>query len=60
MPSSQKPIAPDDFPVSAHDDKVVEKDGTPIAKARNPDVAADIADRLNENQHKREEDEWSA
>jgi hypothetical protein len=59
MPT-HKPLSADDFPVNAHDDKVVEKDGTQIAKARNPDVAADIADRLNENQHKRDEDEWSA
>jgi len=60
MPSTQKPLTPDDFPVTARDDKVVEKDGTEIVKARNPKVADDVADRLNESQHKRDEDEWSA
>ena len=60
MPSTHKPLTSEDFPVTAHDDKIVEKDGTQVAKARNPNVAEDIADRLNENQHKRDEDEWSA
>ena len=40
--------------------KINKQDGTPIAEAKDPAVAADVADRLNEDEARREEDKWSA
>jgi hypothetical protein len=60
MPNIKKPLEPDDFPVDAEDKKIKKQNGTPIADADDPAVAADIAERLNENEAQREEDKWSA
>ena len=35
-------------------------DGKPIAKAKTLDIAEDIADRLNEDGYRKEQDRWSA
>jgi hypothetical protein len=35
-------------------------DGKPIAKAKTSDIAEDIADRLNEDDYRKEQDRWSA
>jgi hypothetical protein len=48
MPND-KSLKPDDFPVEVEDEKLVTADGKPIAKAKTPAVAEDIADRLNED-----------
>jgi hypothetical protein len=46
---------------SPHDGtKIKKQDGTPIAETQDPAVAEDIADRLNEDDARREEDKWSA
>ena len=45
MPND-KPLKPDDFPVEVEDDELMTADGKPIAKAKTPDIAEDIADRL--------------
>jgi hypothetical protein len=58
--SSKKPLKPEDFPVDAEDRKTKKQDGTPIADAESPAVAAEIAERLNEDEARREEDKWSA
>ena len=58
--SSKKPLKPEDFPVDAEGRKIKKQDGTPIADAECPAVAAEIADRLNEDEARREEDRWSA
>jgi len=43
------------------DGKNIKKhDGTPIAEAFDPAVALDVADRLNEDEARREENKWSA
>lgn len=61
MPStSNKPLGPDDFPVDAEGQQIKKQDGTPIADAECPAVAADIAERLNDDEARREEDKWSA
>ncbi|WP_425991583.1 hypothetical protein [Afipia sp. DC4300-2b1] len=53
-------LKPDDFPVSADGEKLVAADGTPLAKAKTPAIAEEIADRLNEDDNRKEEDRWSA
>jgi hypothetical protein len=58
--SSKKPLKPEDFPVDAEDRKIKKQEGTPIADAESPAVAAEIAERLNEDEARREEDKWSA
>ena len=40
--------------------KIKKQDGTPIADAESPPVALEIAERLNEDEARREEDKWSA
>ena len=60
MSNPKKPLNPDDFPVTAEEHKVKKQDGTPIANTDDPSVAADIADRLNDDEARREEDKWSA
>jgi hypothetical protein len=59
MPND-KPLKPDDFPVEVEDEKLVTADGKPIAKAKTPAVAEDIADRLNEDDYRKEQDKWPA
>jgi len=60
MPKAQKPLKPDDFPVNAEGKKIKKQDGTPIANTDDPAVAADVAERLNDDEARREEDKWSA
>jgi hypothetical protein len=59
MPND-KSLKPDDFPVEVKGEELVTADGKPIAKAKTPAVAEDIADRLNEDDHRKEQDRWSA
>ena len=49
-----------DFPVEAEGEESVTADGKPIAKAKTPAIAEDIADRLNEDDYRKEQDRWSA
>jgi len=51
-----KPHQPD-FPMSAEGKKIIKQDGTPVAETANPAVAAE---RLSEDEARREEDNWSA
>jgi hypothetical protein len=60
MSTSKKPLDPNDFPVTTEGQKIKKQDGTPIAHTDDPSVAADVADRLNEDEARREEDKWSA
>jgi hypothetical protein len=52
MSIAKKPLQPHDFPRK--------QDGTPIANTDDPAIAADVAERLNEDEARREEDKWSA
>jgi hypothetical protein len=56
MSTSKKPLRPDDFPVNAEGKKIKKQDGTPIANTEDPAVA----ERLNDDEARREEDKWSA
>jgi hypothetical protein len=60
MSIAKKPLTPDDFPINADDKKIKKQDGTPLANTDDPAVAADVAERLNDDEARREEDKWSA
>ena len=60
MSIGKKPLEPDDFPVNADGEKIKKQDGTPIAQTDDPAVAEDVAERLNDDEARREEDRWSA
>jgi hypothetical protein len=60
MSVPKKPLAPDDFPVNVDGKKIKKQDGTPIANTDDPAVAADVVERLNDDEARREEDKWSA
>ena len=60
MPNAKKPLEPDDFPVNAEEKKIKKHDGTPLADTDDPAVAADVAERFNDDEARREEDKWSA
>ena len=60
MSTSMKPLRPDDFPVHVEGEKIKKQDGSSIAQAEDPAVATDLADRLNDDEARREEDKWSA
>ena len=55
-----KPLDSNDFPVNADGKKIKKQDGAPIASTDDPAVAEDVADRLNDDEARREEDKWSA
>jgi hypothetical protein len=44
MSTSQKPLKPDDFPVTAEGQKIKKQDGKPIANTEDPALAADVAE----------------
>ena len=60
MPDNDKPLKPEAFPVNAEGKKIRRQDRPPIAETPDPAVATDVADRLNEDEARREEDKWSA
>jgi hypothetical protein len=60
MSTSSKPLKPDDFPLHVEGDKIKKQDGKTVAKTDDPTVATDVADRLNEDEDRREQDNWSA
>ena len=60
MENKDAPLKPDDFPVEADGENVLNQDGKPIAKAKDSATAKEIAERLNADENGREEDKWSA
>ncbi len=60
MSAPKQPLMPDDFPVHADRKKIRKQDGSPIADTDDPAVAEDVAERLNDDEARREEDKWSA
>ena len=57
--SQKKPLKPKDFPISIDKNKLVTDDGKEIADATSPPVAEDIAERLNEDAERKEQDRWA-
>ena len=53
-------LAPDDFPVHAERTELKTQDGEKIAEAKSKKLAEEIAQRLNEQAQREEEDRWSA
>ena len=59
MPN-EKPFKSDDVPAGVESGQIVTADGKPIAKVKTPGIAEDIADRLNEDDARKEQERWSA
>jgi hypothetical protein len=59
-PGDQDRLKPDDFPLQADQDKIKRQDGKPVAQTESETMAKEIAERLNCEEHRREEDRWSA
>ena len=55
-----EPLNPNDFPVEAHEERLVTNGGKPVASAKSKKVAEDIADRPNQDAEQQEQDRWSA
>jgi hypothetical protein len=53
-------LKPKDFPVHTEQKEIAKNDGKSIAEACNPKTAEDVAERLNAEADRREEDRWSA
>jgi hypothetical protein len=53
-------LKPEDFPVHTAQKKIVKNDGKTIAEANDKKIAEDVAERLNAEEDRREEDRWSA
>jgi hypothetical protein len=54
------PLSSDDFPLNADGRVIRRPDGAAVAAAPDPAVAEEIAERLNGDEARREEDKWSA
>lgn len=55
-----KPLSPDDFPVKSDKTEIKTNKGEPIAKVKSEEKADDVANRLNEQAEREEQDRWSA
>ncbi|WLB24124.1 hypothetical protein [Bradyrhizobium japonicum] len=53
-------LTPDDFPVEADKQKLKTQKGEPIATADTEELADQLAEKLNEQAHREEQDRWSA
>jgi hypothetical protein len=60
MTKPNEPLKPNDFPLEADKDCVQRQDGKPIATTKSEAMAHEIAERLNAEEQRREEDKWSA
>ncbi|MEZ5822928.1 MAG: hypothetical protein AB7I42_04730 [Bradyrhizobium sp.] len=55
----EKPLNPNDFPITTDEKKLIRQDGKKIADAITEAMADDIAERLNENAARKREDRWA-
>ena len=58
MPN-EKPLKPADFPVRAEQNEIVTDTNKSVAKARDEKTADDVADRLNSDHAREEDDRWA-
>jgi hypothetical protein len=58
MPT-KKPLKPEDFPVRPKETKIITDSGESVAEARDKETAKDVADRLNSDNAREEEDRWA-
>jgi hypothetical protein len=54
--AEKEQLKPDDFPVHTEQKKIIKSDGQDIAKASTPKIAEEVAERLNAEEDRREED----
>jgi hypothetical protein len=54
--SKTKPLKPEDFPVRSNQGEIVTDTGKPVAGARDEETAEDIANRLNSDHDRAEQD----
>jgi hypothetical protein len=57
--ADKEQLKPDDFPVHTESKKIIKSDGQDIAEASTPKIAEDVAERLNAEEDRREEDRWA-
>jgi hypothetical protein len=57
--ADKEQLKPDDFPVHTELKKIVKPDGKDIAEANTPKIAEEVAERLNAEEDRREEDRWA-
>jgi len=57
--ADKEQLKPDDFPVHSERTKIVKPDGKDIAKADTPKIAEEVAERLNADEDRREQDRWA-
>ncbi|MCW5702996.1 MAG: hypothetical protein KIT82_10465 [Bradyrhizobium sp.] len=55
----EKPLNPNDFPITTDEKRLIRQDGKKIADAITEAMADDIAERLNENAARKREDRWA-
>jgi hypothetical protein len=55
----QKALKPEDFPVHTKQTEIVTDTGQPVADACDQKTAEDVAERLNSDQAREEEDRWA-
>ena len=58
--TDDKSLKPEAFPIQVQQRNIIKNDGKPIAEACDQETAEDVADRLNADECRREEDRWSA
>lgn len=58
MPT-KKPLKPDDFPVRTKEREIVTDTGKLVAEARDNETAKDVAERLNSDNAREEDDRWA-
>ncbi len=59
MPDEKPGLQEDAFQLTTQGKKVKDRAGKPVLDAETPDVAEDVADRLNEDADRRHEDNWN-
>ena len=57
--ADKEQLKPDDFPVHTESKTIVKPDGEDIAEAGTAKIAEDVAERLNAEEDRREQDRWA-
>lgn len=60
MAKKTEKLSPDDFPVHAEEQDLKTTGGKKVGEGETPEITHEIADRLNEQANREEEDRWSA
>jgi hypothetical protein len=60
MKSPDQPLRHDDFPLRADGNRLLRQDGSELGQVASAALAKDLANRLNHDEDKRREENWSA